>query len=272
MFHKEGVNPRRVRLAAVAGQFYPADAAGLRAEVEQYLAEGKNTTATAPKAAIAPHAGYMYSGPIAGSVYACLAKGRDVIQRVVLLGPSHYASFRGLAASSASAFACPLGTVPVDEEAMAKVRELPQVTTLDAAHREEHSLEVQLPFLQTALAQFKLVPLLVGDATATEVSQVLEVLWGGPETCLVVSSDLSHYHDYGLTQEMDRAAAEAIESMKGEMLSGEQACGSRPIRGLLEAARAHQLRCQVVDLRNSGDISGRRDRVVGYGGFVFMQN
>jgi MEMO1 family protein len=270
MFHQQNGSQQRVRPPAVAGQFYPDDPDELRAEVNRYLTATPGPPGAMPKAALVPHAGYMFSGPIAGAVYACLAGGREVVRRVVLLGPSHRAAFAGLACSSASAFASPLGEVPVDEAALDQVRSLPQVMTLDAAHAQEHSLEVQLPFLQTVFSQFKLTPLLVGDATAIEVSQVLEVLWGGVETCLVVSSDLSHFLDYRTAQKVDRAAAAAIESLNGDELSGDQACGSRPIRGLLRAAKDHGLRCRVVDLRNSGDTSGRRDRVVGYGGFIFI--
>jgi len=174
-----------------------------------------------------------------------------------------------LAASSAAVFESPLGPVTVDEEALARIRTLPKVTTLDAAHRREHSLEVHLPFLQIALAGFKLVPLVVGEASAEEVGGVLNELWGGDETCIVVSSDLSHYHDYRTAQQIDRKTAHVIESLTGQGLDGDQACGCRPIGGLLRAAKSHGLRCHTVDLRNSGDTSGSCGRVVGYGAFVF---
>jgi MEMO1 family protein len=266
--HEQNSSP--VRPTAVAGQFYPADPGQLRAEVEFHLAAARVETSAAPKAAIVPHAGYMFSGPVAGSVYACLAAGRERVRRVVLLGPSHHVAFRGLAASSAAAFACPLGSVALDQEALDRARSLPQVITLEEAHRDEHSLEVQLPFLRTIFPEFKLAPLLVGDAQAEEVSEVLDLLWGGPDTCIVVSSDLSHFHDYQAARRLDRAAAQAIESMEAQNLLEEQACGAKPIRGLLKAARKHGLRCQLLDLRNSGDTAGSRDRVVGYGGFVFL--
>jgi AmmeMemoRadiSam system protein B len=149
---------------------------------------------------------------------------------------------------------------------------LPRVTTLDAAHQREHSLEVHLPFLQIALGEFKLVPLVVGDATPNEVGAVLNELWGGRETCIVVSSDLSHYHDYQTAQQIDRETARAIESLNGEELDGDRACGCQPIRGLLCVAKERGLRCRPVDLRNSGDTSGGRGRVVGYGAFVFTEN
>jgi MEMO1 family protein len=261
-----------VRPPAVAGQFYPADPDELRSDVTGFLAAAKTAAGGIPKAIIAPHAGYLYSGPIAGSAYACLARGRDRLKRVVLLGASHFMGFKGLAASGAAFFQSPLGPITVDEEALARIRALPQVTTLDAAHRDEHSLEVHLPFLQIALAEFKLVPLVVGDATPEQVGGVLNELWGGDETCIVVSSDLSHYHDYATAQRTDRETARIIESLNWQGLGGSQACGCRPIGGLLWVAKARGLRCRAVDLRNSGDTAGSRDRVVGYGAFVFTED
>ena len=228
-------------------------------------------TGPAPKALIAPHAGYLYSGPIAASAYAQLLPARDQIKRIVLFGPSHYVALDGLATSSAEAFATPLGIVPVDVEAVRQVRSLPQVREFDAAHAQEHSLEVQLPFLQCVLGDFTLVPLAVGEATPEDISQVLDALWDGPETRLVVSSDLSHYHDFQTAQRLDRATAKAIEALKPGGIGEERACGRMPIRGLLEAARRHGLRARTVDLRNSGDTAGPHDRVVGYGAFVFEE-
>jgi len=260
------------RPPAVAGQFYPDDPVELRKMVKGFLAAAKVITGKIPKAIIAPHAGYQYSGPIAGSAYACLAGGRDSIKRVVLLGPSHFVTFSGLAVSSAKSFQSPFDSISVDEEALERIRTLPQVTILDAAHENEHSLEVHLPFLQIALDEFKLVPLVVGDAAANEVETMLNERWGGGETCIVVSSDLSHYHDYQAAQQIDRGTACAIESLNWQELNSYRACGCQPICGLLRAARKHGLRCHVVDLRNSGDTSGRRDRVVGYGAFVFTEN
>ena len=261
-----------VRQPAVAGQFYPADPGELRTQVGGFIAAARIAINKTPKAIIAPHAGYMFSGPIAGSAYACLARGRGLFKRVVLLGPSHFVSFPGLASSSAAVFQTPLGPVPVDVEALARAHTLPQVTTLDAAHQYEHSLEVQLPFLQMTLGEFKLVPLVVGDASPAEVGQVLNQLWGGRETCIVVSSDLSHYHDSQTAQKLDRETARAIESLNGKEIGGDRACGHQPIRGLLHAAGEHGLQCRTVDLRNSGDTSGPRDHVVGYGAFIFMEN
>jgi AmmeMemoRadiSam system protein B len=241
--------------------------------VENFLHEVKARAGSTPKAIIAPHAGYVYSGPVAASAYARLAPARDTIKRVVLLGPSHFVAFDGLAATGAAAFSTPLGTVPVDTAAIRDIcSRLPQVRVRDEAHADEHALEVQLPFLQVVLADFKIVPLLVGEARDEEVAEVIKALWGGVETCLVISSDLSHYHDYATAQQTDSATARAIESLNWKELGVEQACGRMPICGLLNAAKERGLQCRTVDLRNSGDTSGDRDRVVGYGAFVFTQN
>jgi hypothetical protein len=262
-----------VRPPAVAGRFYPDDPAELRRMVEDFLREVKATAGPAPKAVIAPHAGYIFSGPIAASAYAQLASARDTVKRVVLLGPSHYALFDGLAATGATAFATPLGAVPVDTTA---VRDLcsrqPQVSVRDDAHAEEHALEVQLPFLQVLLTDFKIVPLLVGEAGDDEIAAVIEALWGGDETRIVISSDLSHYHDYETAQATDAETARIIEALDWKRLRGDLACGCRPICGFLNAAKERGLRCRTVDLRNSGDTSGDHDRVVGYGAFVFTEN
>lgn len=262
---------RPVRPAAVAGQFYPEDPQELREEVDSYIAQAQPPDLPAPKAIIAPHAGFMYSGPIAGTAYACLKRAKATVKRIILIGPSHFASFSGLAASSARFFETPLGELPIDQDALGVARDLPQVTVLDPPHHREHSLEVQLPFLQTIFADFTLVPLLVGDARPSQVGEVLNALWGGPETRLVVSSDLSHYEAYDAACRLDRDTARTIESLDEENLRSDQACGNRPIRGLLLSAKAHHLQCRNVDLRNSGDTAGRRDRVVGYGGFVFWE-
>ncbi len=265
--------PGSVRPPAVAGTFYPDDPARLAAAVRGYLAEARGELApddSPPKAVIAPHAGYVYSGPIAASVYARLAAAAGRVERVVLLGPAHRVALSGLAASSARAFATPLGEVPVDGAALERVLALPQVSTLDAAHAHEHSLEVQLPFLQEILGDFSLVPLVVGEASAEEVAEVLELLWGGPETLIAVSSDLSHYYDYATAQRMDRATTRAIESLQPDAIDTEQACGRVPVRGLLVAAARRGLRARTVDLRNSGDTAGSRDEVVGYGAYVFQ--
>lgn len=259
-----------IRLPAVAGVFYPADEDELRTAVRHYL-EGAADSAgeSMPKALIVPHAGYIYSGPIAASAYARIKSGRNSIKQVVLIGPAHRVPFQGLALSSASAFATPLGQVPIDRQAQAAVEDLPQVAVLDHAHSYEHSLEVHLPFLQELLDDFAIVPIVVGDASAEDVAEVLNRLWGGDNTLIVVSSDLSHYHDYETAARLDRATSQAIEKLRPEDIDREQACGRVPVAGLLKAARQHGLRARTVDLRNSGDTAGPRDRVVGYGAYVF---
>jgi AmmeMemoRadiSam system protein B len=258
-----------IRRPAVAGMFYPGGAAALRAMVDEFMTEAAMATGAAPKAVIAPHAGLVYSGPIAANAYAQLAPARDEIQRIVLLGPSHRVPFRGLALSSAERFSTPLGEIPLDREAMALLEDLPQVQVLDRAHAQEHSLEVQLPFLQRVLGEFRLVPLVVGEASADEVAEVIERLWGGPETRFVISSDLSHYHDYATARRMDQATSEAIETLRPEAIGYEDACGRIPVSGLLRAAQHHGLHGRVLDLRNSGDTAGPRDQVVGYGAYAF---
>ncbi len=262
----------QIRKTAVAGRFYPARAGRLQQAITDYLdaAAGENII---PKAIIAPHAGYIYSGPIAASAYKWLVmvEAGAVIKRVVLLGPSHFAPFRGLALSRADAFATPLGNIPLDKSAAAQLKSLPQVIEMDAAHRQEHSLEVHLPFLQTALGSFQLLPLAVGETTPAAVSEVLEAVWGGPETLIVVSSDLSHYHPYPAAKKLDRATAQAIEALQPDKIGREQACGRVTIQGLLSAAKNHNLTARTVDLRNSGDTAGPKDQVVGYGAWVFVE-
>ncbi len=256
-----------IRQPAVAGTFYPADAQQLRAMIEDYLHAVK-ACGPVPKALIVPHAGYVYSGPVAASGYVHVEAARERIRRVVLLGPAHWVPLHGLAASSAEAFLTPLGTVPVDQEAMQHILTLPQVRVNDAAHAPEHSLEVQLPFLQAVLDVFCLVPLVVGETAAEEVAEVLERLWDGPETLIVVSSDLSHYHDYATARRIDAATSRVIEALRSEDLSPEQACGYYPLCGLLYVARQQGLQVTTVDLRNSGDTAGPRHQVVGYGAYV----
>ncbi len=260
-----------VRPAAVAGMFYPDAPPALAAEVRAHLAAGNargDGGAQPPKAIIVPHAGYVYSGSVAASAYARLAPGRETIRRVVLFGPTHRVPVRGLALPSARAFATPLGEVVVDRAAVDRALTLPQVVTSDAAHAFEHSLEVQLPFLQAVLGTFGIVPFAVGDASAREVSEVIELLWGGAETLIVVSSDLSHYHAYADARRRDRATADTILALCAT-LDHDDACGATPVNGLLLAARRQDLRPELLDLRNSGDTAGDRSRVVGYASFAF---
>lgn len=263
-----------VRTPAVAGMFYPADRSELLSLINQYLAEAEiNATpdtiqAAVPKAIIAPHAGYIYSGPVAATVYARVAKARDTIHRVVLLGPSHRVPFYGCAASSARFFSTPLGNIELDTGTIEQLIEKKLVKAMDQAHRMEHSLEVHLPFLQVVLDEFRLVPIVVGDASADEVSDVLQECWGGPETLIVISSDLSHYHDYNSARKIDLATCQKIEKLDYESLKGDMACGYIPVSGLLHLAKQHHMTVETVDYRNSGDTAGPRDQVVGYGAYV----
>jgi len=259
---------RNLRPAAVAGMFYPESAAVLARDVGQLLAGATRQHAWRAKAIIAPHAGYVYSGPIAASVYGPLAGLRGAISRVVLLGPTHRIAVDGLALPASTAFATPLGSVPIDQQGVAAIEDLPQVVVNDAAHALEHSLEVQLPFLQAVLGEFSLLPLAVGHASAREVAEVLERLWGGDETLIVISSDLSHYLPYTAARQADERTAQRILALDPHV-DHQQACGATPLNGLLLAARRHGLQAHLLDLRNSGDTAGDKSRVVGYGAFAF---
>jgi hypothetical protein len=263
------VRENSVRPAAVAGTFYPGSVQSLSYDIDNMLRQAKASRGPLPKAVIVPHAGYIYSGPIAASAYQRIAAGRDQIKRVVLLGPAHRVPVRGLALPQAGAFETPLGTVPIDTQAEALIADLPQVVASAPAHAWEHSLEVQLPFLQKILGEFTLVPLVVGNATAQEVAEVLNRLWGGPETLIVISSDLSHYLPYELAQKIDDQTVQMILDLRN--VSHEQACGGTPVNGLLLAARQHRLQPELLDARNSGDTAGDHDHVVGYAAFAFVE-
>jgi AmmeMemoRadiSam system protein B len=262
-----------IRLPAVAGLFYPGEARNLEGAVDTLLTAAQvpsEETGTVPKALIVPHAGYVYSGPIAASAYRLLAPARDTIKRVVLLGPTHRVAVRGLALPRAARFATPLGTIELDAKAAESIKGMRQVVVSDEAHALEHSLEVHLPFLQKVLASFSLVPLAVGYAGAEDVAQVLEALWGGPETLIVVSSDLSHYLSYAQAQRVDRATCDAILHLETE-IDHEQACGATPVSGLTLLAQRKSLSPRLLDLRNSGDTAGDKSRVVGYASFAFYE-
>jgi hypothetical protein len=262
------MNP--IRPAAVAGAFYPASTPELSAQVSEMLrGAGPANPGDAPKAIIAPHAGYIYSGAVAAKAYARLAAAAARIRRVVLLGPAHRVAVRGLALPGAAAFETPLGRVPVDVAAAARIADLPQVVTSADAHALEHSLEVHLPFLQSVLGEFALVPLVVGRASPDEVAEVLERLWGEDDTLLVISSDLSHYLAYDQAQAVDRDTARTILNRQPS-LNPYQACGAAPLNGLLLAATRRGLKPELIDLRNSGDTAGDRRRVVGYASFGFF--
>jgi len=258
-----------IRQAAVAGTFYPADAKQLKSMVSHYIDEVSQSEKV-PKAIIAPHAGYIYSGPIAASVYARLQSEFCHYKRVLLIGPSHRVGFSGLALSKAEQFATPLGNISIDTEAIKQLSEYPFVNFLEQAHELEHSLEVQLPFLQQVLGEFTLIPIVAGDASAENICQVIERFWDCQDTLIVISSDLSHFHDYHTAKKMDLETSALIEQLQYEKLGFESACGRVPVSGLLAFARKNNLQLKTIDLRSSGDTAGRdnKDRVVGYGAYV----
>ena len=272
MLYIEGMSFFRnpdVRPPAVASLFYPGDARALAEEVSSYLDRTQEAPLAPgfPKALIVPHAGFIYSGPVAASAYDRLRPARGIVRRVVILGPCHRVPVHGLALPRAKAFDTPLGRIPLDEETLASIRSMPQVVESAATHAEEHALEVQLPFLQRVLGEFSLVPLVVGDAAPEKVADVLERLWGGIETLIVISSDLSHYHSYEVAREIDDATVQAILGFDAGICH-EQACGATPVAGMLIAARRKGLAPKLLDCRNSGDTAGEKDRVVGYASFA----
>ncbi len=258
------------RPAAVAGTFYPAEANEIRRMLTGFFEqEPPHKQMIFPKAMIVPHAGYIYSGPVAASAYAQIAPNR--YRRIVLLGPSHRVPLRGLALPECEYFETPLGRIPLDLDAMQLIVDLPQVQLSEAAHAAEHSLEVQLPFLQYLLPTFSLLPLTVGAASPREVAEVLETLWGKSDTLILISSDLSHYHSYRQANDTDRKTVEKILAGDHE-IDPEEACGAHSINGLLQQAKRHNLKAKLLDLRNSGDTAGPRDQVVGYASIAFIED
>ena len=251
----------QVRQPAVAGLFYPQDPAALKTSIDSLL-ETVTSSGPAPKAIIAPHAGYVYSGPVAATVYARLTP----VKKVLLIGPAHRVYCRGIALSSAETFRTPLGDVPIDQAAFRSISTLSQVQLMDAAHAQEHSLEVHLPFLQHCIGEFQLLPMVIGDASAEEVAQVIRQLWVDEETLVVVSTDLSHFLNYESALSLDTRTTGLIENHH-QQLESQQACGCRALNGFLRVAKERELKVTALDVRNSGDTAGPRDRVVGYGAF-----
>jgi len=256
-----------IREPAVAGMFYPAGADQLEREVISMLSDTGANSGPVPKAMIVPHAGYVYSGPVAAAAYRLLAPARQIIHRVVLCGPAHRVYLDGMAVPATDAFATPLGTVPVARAARENICGLPGVDVSDLAHKDEHSLEVQLPFLQAVLDDFELVPVVVGRCEPELVADVIDAVWGGPETLIVISSDLSHYLPYAAARETDANTCGRILS-KATTLTGDEACGACAVNGLMSAQHCEQLAVEAIDLRNSGDTAGNKSRVVGYGAFI----
>ena len=270
MTSRSSPNGARVRPPAVAGSFYPGTPDSLREAIRQAFADAVITAidAPVPKALVVPHAGYMYSGAIAASAYARIIPARSTIRRVILLGPSHRVRVRGLAVPSVDAFETPLGIVPIDVDGRNATLGFSGVRLDDRAHADEHSLEVQLPFLQSVLDDFTLLPFAVGDATIEEVAAVLRACWGGHETLVVISTDLSHYHPYHHATRLDARTAAAIVACRPEAVADHDACGAYPLRGLLHVVETGGLSVEQLDLRNSGDTAGDHHRVVGYGAFA----
>ncbi|HYS12133.1 MAG TPA: AmmeMemoRadiSam system protein B [Burkholderiaceae bacterium] len=260
----------QIRPPAVAGLFYPDQPRALRATVDELVAaaEPAEITRDLLKVLIVPHAGYVYSGPVAAAAYALLKAHRQRIRRVILLGPTHRVAIRGVAIPDTDAFATPLGTVELDRPLLAQLAGLPHVVRSEAAHADEHSLEVQVPFLQTVLGDFTLVPLAVGEIAANDLAAVLDAVWGGDETLILVSSDLSHYHRYGEACAIDRATVERVLALHAG-LDHAQACGATPINAALTLARRAGLQPRLLKLCNSGDTAGDRARVVGYCAIAF---
>ena len=261
-----------IRQPAVAGMFYPEKPAELQQVIESLLQAAPHPVTEHPKALIEPHAGYIYSGSTAAQAFSTLQHQADSIRRVVMLGPSHRVGFRGIAFCSADYYRTPLGDVPVDQSAFVAISNLPNVGMLDRAHTQEHCLEVQLPFLQMVLHDFSVVPLVVGDVDYDDVARVLEKLWGGDETLILISSDLSHYHDYETASQLDAQTCAAIERCQPDAIGDEQACGRIPVKGLLAIARRKHMQIDTLALCNSGDTAGDRSRVVGYGAWAFYEH
>lgn len=263
-----------IRQPAVAGAFYPDDASVLSADINAFIAANSPGSGPdiAPKAIVVPHAGYVYSGGVAASAYGLLAPFKNQIKKVILLGPCHRVALHGAALSSAHAFATPLGNVEIDHGFDDALLKLSQVSVFDETHLQEHSLEVQLPFLQSVLGNdFKLIPMVVGDASTDEVSEILELLWGGPETLIVISTDLSHFLSYDGAKKVDGDTCRAIENLDLDAIGDYQACGRVPLKGLLHLAAKKGLAVTTLDLKNSGDTAGPRERVVGYGAWAFAE-
>ncbi len=260
-----------VRPAAVAGLFYPDDPGDLHAVVTQYLSDAQSNAKSrswAPKAIIVPHAGYIYSATVAAPAYDALRGIAGRIRRVILLDPNHRVPLNKIAAPSVDAFATPTGEIPIDSDAIAAIVDLPQVEINDEPHAEEHALEVHLPFLHEVLGDFTLVPLVVGAVDHRAVAQVLKQLWGGDETLIVISTDLSHYHVYDHARQLDLQTAVAIEELQPDAISQDGACGRIAVGGLLRLAQEIGLKIERLGLQNSGDTAGPRDRVVGYGSWI----
>lgn len=259
----------KIRQPAVAGMFYSADKQSLHNDVQRYLKQVNAENESCPKAIVVPHAGYIYSGPVAASAYKQIIPFKDVIKRVVLIGPSHRVAFHGLAVPESEIFKTPLGDIIIDQQAIKTLAGLSQVVVSDLAHQDEHSLEVQLPFLQEILPEFTLIPIVVGDADRQLVAEVIKPFMGDEHTLIVISTDLSHYHEYYDAKKRDRDTSDAIENLKPDLINYDDACGRNGLLGMMTVAKEAGLKAELLDLRNSGDTAGDKSRVVGYGAYAF---
>ncbi|MEY3220641.1 MAG: hypothetical protein RIT27_1998 [Pseudomonadota bacterium] len=259
-----------IRKPILAGFFYPDEPLFLIHTIEELLKEIPPTDIS-PKALIVPHASYEYAGKIMATAYASLLKKHFQIKNVVLLGISHHTSFRGIAVTSKTAYLTPLGQIPVEESTVMKLLQYPQIIMFDEAHIKEHCLELQLPFLQVILQSFSLIPLVVGDISSNNISEVLKILWGNQETLVIVTSNLSYYHHYNTAQQLDQMNATLIETLRWQDLKHDQTCSSPLMGGLLQVAQQKALTAKTFAICNSGDTIGTKDRVVGYGAFGFYE-
>jgi hypothetical protein len=258
-----------IRKPNVAGQFYPEQTKALVEMINKFLSEAKHVVLPEqPKAIIVPHAGYIYSGTVAATIYAALSQYKDIINNVILLGPTHRMTFKGVAATMVDCFETPLGSIPVVHN-WRNTLTSSVVNVNETAYEMEHSIEIQLPFLQVVLDKFELLPFVVGDEDFIAVADIIDSLWGKEDTLVVVSSDLSHYKDYNTAQELDALTSQAIVNLTPLEIKHEQACGLIPIQGLLQAAKNRKMKVRALDVRNSGDTAGSKDSVVGYGAFCF---
>ncbi len=253
--------------ADVAGLFYPSEPEELKSMLETFVNTAKSVN-NLTRAVIAPHAGYVYSGPIAGSAYKALYSSKENIKNVIILSPSHNCSFDGVATHSAQAFSTPLGDIEVNQELKEKIASLPFIKELDEAFIREHALEVHLPFIQYVLPHAKILPLVVGQTYPEEIQMLIETLWNDPSNAFVISTDLSHFLSYMQAQKLDSLTAKQFERKLFQEIHHEQCCGYFPVRGMLKFAKEHGLKISTLDLRNSADTAGDKGRVVGYGSFM----
>lgn len=260
-----------VRIPAVAGIFYPGDRFMLENQINTLLTQAKQHSPF-PKAIIVPHAGYAYSGAIAASAYASLKQNRNQIKKIVLLGPAHTLYFKGIAYDSKQYFSTPLGEIKQDQDLLNKIIHLPYVHELPEAHQNEHCLEVQWPFCQVLFSNFSILPLVVGETNEKDVSRLLNLIWGDPDTLIIISTDLSHYLPYNLAQTADHDTCMSIDTLDDESIHQDGACGYYALRGFLHCARQKQLHGRLLDLRNSGDTAGNKQKVVGYASYHFYEN